>query len=128
MKYGFFLTAALLGLTGCSSLQEQTAEYLSGKNTTLDGYVFYGSGETVNPETASPRAKVMIGRMSFKSRNVSVPETAKIPNTGYFKSTRAKSVFGTEEEIIEYDFTASDPAAVLEFQRGLSSALTPAEH
>ena len=121
----YLATAGLLGLilTGCSSFADKTAESLSGKNTNLDGYVFYGSGEAVNSETAAPEAKVIIGRLTYKSRKVGIPDGMKTPNTGYFKATKTKSLFGTEEQIIEYDFTASDARTALEIQERLQKTI-----
>ena len=39
-----------------------------------------------------------------------IPADQKVPTTGYFKATKTKSLFGTEEAIIEYDFTAGSDA------------------
>ena len=117
------MAAGIFVLTGCSSVGEQAVEGISGKNTNLDGYVFYGSGETVNSETAAPEAKAIIGRLTYKSRKVNIPKGTKTPNTGYFKSTRTKTLFGTEEQIIEYDFTASDSDTAIELQDKIQTGL-----
>lgn len=76
----------------------------------------YGVVETANNETATPQGKLIIGRLSYKSRVVGIPEGSAVPNTGYFKSTRTKNLFGTEEQIVEYDFTASDAKTALKMQ------------
>ena len=102
------LTALIL--TGCHSLSEQVTAAAGGKNLALDGYVMYGSIETADSETGTPAGKLIIGRLTYKSRKVGIPVDQKVPNTGSFKSTRTKSLFGTEEHIIEYDFTAGSDA------------------
>ena len=105
------LTAlAALILTGCNSVSEQVTAAAGGKNLALDGYVMYGSVETANSDTGTPTGKLIIGRLTYKSRKVGIPADQKVPNTGNFKSTRSKSLFGTEEHIIEYDFTAGSDA------------------
>lgn len=97
-------------ITGCNSTGKQIAEGASGKNIGLDGYVMYGSVETADSETGTPTGKLIIGRLTYKSRKVGIPADQKVPNTGSFKSTCTKSLFGTEEHIIEYDFTAGSDA------------------
>lgn len=97
-------------LTGCASTGKQVAESASGKNLGLDGYVMLGELETANPDTVTPQGRVIVGRLTYKSRKVGIPADQKVPTTGYFKATRTKSLFGTEEEIIEYDFTAGSDA------------------
>ena len=104
------LLAVVFMLTGCNSAGEKVAESASGKNIGLDGYVMYGSIETADSETGTPTGKLIIGRLTYKSRKVGIPADHKVPNTGSFKSTRTKSLFGTEEHIIEYDFTAGSDA------------------
>ena len=73
-------------------------------------FTAYGSIETADSETGTPTGKLIIGRLTYKSRKVGIPADHKVPNTGSFKSTRTKSLFGTEEHIIEYDFTAGSDA------------------
>ena len=102
--------AAVFLFTGCNSTGERVAESASGKNIGLDGYVMYGAVETSDAETGTPTGKLIIGRLTYKSRKVGIPADQKVPNTGNFKSTRTKSFFGTEEHIIEYDFTAGSDA------------------
>lgn len=104
------LFAVVFMLTGCNSSWKKAAESASGKNIGLDGYVMYGSIETADSETGTPTGKLIIGRLTYKSRKVGIPADHKVPNTGSFKSTRTKSLFGTEEHIIEYDFTAGSDA------------------
>ena len=91
---------------GCASTMKKATESASGKNLGLDGYVMLGEIETANPETVTPQGRLIIGRLTYKSRKVGIPADQKVPTTGNFKATRTKSLFGTEEEIIEYDFTA----------------------
>ena len=104
------LAALVLLLTGCASTGKAMTQSASGKNLNLDGYVMLGKLETANPETATPQGEIIIGRMTYKSRKVGIPADQKTPTTGYFKATKTKSLFGTEEAIIEYDFTAGSDA------------------
>ena len=103
------LLAALL-LAGCGTSTGKIADSASAKNLNMDGYVMFGELETANPETATPQGRLIIGRLTYKSRKVGIPADQKVPTTGYFKSTKTKSLFGTEEEIVEYDFTAGSEA------------------
>jgi len=111
-KPSSLLIAALAALTlaGCGTTAKRVTESASGKNLGLDGYVMLGEIETVNPETAAPQGKLIIGRLTYKSRKVGIPADQKVPTTGYFKATKTRSLFGTEEAIIEYDFTAGSDA------------------
>ena len=108
------LTPALLMLAlaaafqGCKSNAEIICASTDGKNIGMDGYVMYGSVDTADDLTGTPTGKMIIGRLTYKSRKVSIPADHKVPCTGNFKSIRTKSLFGTEEHIVEYDFTAGD--------------------
>ena len=93
-------------LAGCAGTTGKLTESASAKNLTMDGYVMLGELETATPETGTPQGRLIIGRLTYKSRKVGIPADQKVPTTGYFKATRTKSLFGTEEEIVEYDFTA----------------------
>ena len=93
-------------MTGCGSLGKGITNSASGKNLGLDGYMMYGTLETSNPDTFTPENKLIIGRVSYKSRKVGIPADQKVPNTGNFKAAKTKSLFGTEEMIMEYDWTA----------------------
>ena len=108
-KVAPLLIAALL-LAGCGGTVGKLTDSASAKNLNMDGYVMLSELETANPETATPQGRLIIGRLTYKSRKVGIPADQKIPTTGYFKATRTKSLFGTEEEIIEYDFTAGSDA------------------
>lgn len=104
-------------LTGCAATEKAVTQSASGKNLNLDGYVMLGELETANTETGTPTGKMIMGRVTYKSRRVGIPADQKVPTAGYFKSTKTKSLFGTEEHIIEYDFTAGsdeDAKAALE--------------
>jgi len=105
---GACFAAALLA--GCGTTLRRMTDSASGKNLGLDGYVMLGELETANPETATPQGRLIIGRLTYKSRKVGIPADQKVPTTGFFKATRTKSLFGTEEFIIEYDFTAGSDA------------------
>ena len=102
----------LLGLllTGCTSTANKMTQSASGKNLNLDGYVMVGDVEASNAETGTPQGRLIIGRVTYKSRRVGIPSDQKVPTTGYYKSTKTKSLFGTEEEIVEWDFTAGSDA------------------
>lgn len=123
------LLAALLlpALTGCASTMRGVTDSAGGKNLNLDGYVMLGELETANPETGTPNGKLIIGRVTYKSRKVGIPADQKVPTAGYFKSTKTKSFFGTEEEIIEYDFTAGSDADAREAMRILEEKRRQAE-
>ncbi len=101
-----FILLATLCFTGCNTAANKAVQSAGNKNLNLDGYLMYGDIEVANPETATPQGKLIIGRVSYKSRKVGIPSDQKVPTTGYYKATKTKSLFGTEEEIVEYDFTA----------------------
>jgi hypothetical protein len=69
-----------------------------------------GKVEVASPETATPEGKLLIGKLEYRSRKVAVPADQKVPTTGFFKATKTKSLFGVEETVIEYDFTAGSDA------------------
>lgn len=102
----------LLGLllTGCASTANKMTQSASGKNLNLDGYVMVGDVEASNAETGTPQGRLIIGRVTYKSRRVGIPSDQKVPTTGYFKSTETESLFGTRDKIIEFDFTAGSDA------------------
>ena len=109
MKKIFIFGAVAVGalvLAGCNSTVRAMTQSASGKNLNLDGYVMVGDVEASNAETGTPQGRLIIGRVTYKSRRVGIPSDQKVPTTGYYKSTKTKSLFGTEEEIVEWDFTA----------------------
>lgn len=97
-------------LAGCNAAGKAVTQSASGKNLNLDGYVMLGTVETASAETGTPEGRMVIGRVTYKSRRVGIPSDQKVPTTGYYKSTKTKSLFGTEEEIVEWDFTAGSDA------------------
>ena len=102
---------------GCQSTTDRLADSASGKNVNIGGYMMLGELETANPETITPQGKLIIGRVEYRSRKVGIPADQKVPTTGFFKATKSIGFFGTEEQIIEYDFTAGsdkDAKAALE--------------
>lgn len=102
----------------CSSAGRAAAESASGKNLDLSGYVMLGELETANSETLSPQGRMILGRVTYKSRKVGIPADQKVPNSGYFRATKSTSLFGAEDVIIEYDWTAgSDADAIAAEQR-----------
>ena len=105
IKLGMALIAVVM-LTGCAANVKRITDSATNKNLNADGYLMWGSIETNNPETGTPEGKMIIGRLTYKSRKVGIPADQKVPTTGYFKRTKTKSFFGTEEEITEFDFTA----------------------
>jgi hypothetical protein len=113
--YKFYLSLTLFicllfFTAGCRSAAETVCQSTDGKNVSLDGYVMYGSADTADSTTGMPVGKLIIGRVAYKSRKVAIPADHKVPCTGNFKLTRNKSFFGTEEQIVEYDFTAGNDA------------------
>ena len=101
---------AIVLLAGCQSTTDRLAESASGKNVDLRGYLMLGEIETATPETGTPIGKMIIGRAEYKSRKVAIPADQKVPTAGNFRAVKSKSLFGTEEIIIEYDFTAGSEA------------------
>jgi len=114
-------------LAGCSTTAGKMTESASGKNLGLDGYVMLGELETANPETATPQGRIIIGRVTYKSRKVGIPADQKVPTTGYFKATQTESLFGTKEQIIEYDFTAGSDADAKAAEEALKKKREEAE-
>ena len=114
-----FMAAAAVMLPGCSTNVERLTQSTGSKNVGIDGYVMYGSVDAADPSTALPTGKMIVGRVVFKSRKVGIPADQQVPNTGNFKSTWTKSLFGTEEHIIEYDFTAGNKKEAAETEKKL---------
>ena len=120
--------AAVMALfAGCASTAKGVTQSASGKNLNLDGYVMLGELETANPETATPQGRLIIGRVTYKSRKIGIPVDQKVPTAGYFKATKTKSLFGVEEQIIEYDFTAGSDADALKAEAALKARQAEAE-
>lgn len=111
-KFVMFAIAAvaIVLLAGCQSTTDRLAESASGKNVDLRGYLMLGEVETATTETGTPVGKMIIGRAEYKSRKVGIPADQKVPTTGNFRATKTKSLLGTEEISIEYDFTAGSEA------------------
>ncbi len=119
--------AIAVAFSGCNSTVSTLAASAGEKNLDLSGYVMLGKLETVNPNTASPAGKLIIGRVNYKSRLVALDKNKQVPNTGAFRATRTVSLFGTQETIIEYDFTASGADAAGKICRALEQQKTAAE-
>ncbi|MBS1369747.1 MAG: hypothetical protein HPZ91_07290 [Lentisphaeria bacterium] len=102
--------------SGCAGTTEKLTAAAGPKNVGMDGYVMYGAVETANPETGTPQGRLIIGNVSYKSRRVSIPATEKVPTAGNYKHTKKVTLFGTSEQVTEWDFTAASPdeAAVIE--------------
>ena len=101
---------AIVLLAGCQSTTDRLAESASSKNVDLRGYLMLGEIETATAETGTPVGKMIVGRAEYKSRKVAIPADHKVPTAGNFRAVKSKSLFGTEEVIIEYDFTAGSDA------------------
>lgn len=101
---------AIVLLAGCQSTTDRLAESASGKNVDLRGYLMLGEVEAATAETGTPIGKMIIGKAEYKSRKVGIPADQKVPTTGNFRAVKSKSLFGTEEISIEYDFTAGSDA------------------
>ena len=119
----FVLVAA--GLTGCAAAK--VTESAAGKNLNMDGYVMLGELQTADPVSGVPAGKLIIGRVTYRSRKLGIPADQKVPCTGYFKYTATKSLFGTEEKIIEYDFTAGSDAEAKQALEALEQRRKAAE-
>ena len=117
----------LVLLTGCNSPARAVTDSASGKNLDLSGYVMLGELETANNETLSPQGRMILGRVTYKSRKVGIPADQKVPNSGYFRATKSKSLFGTEDIIIEYDWTAGSDADSVAAEQRLQSMKDEAE-
>lgn len=100
----------LICACGCQSTTDRLADSAGNKNVTLGGYVSMGEIEFASPETATPQGKMIIGRAEYRSRKVGIPADQKVPTTGFFKATKSTGLLGTEEIVIEYDFTAGSDA------------------
>ena len=100
----------LLSLTGCGSTGEKIAKGLTGKSVTLDGGMSYLKGTMSNSETGVPEITSMTGKISHKSRVVGIPADQKTPHTAYFKATKSTGIFGGEEIVVEFDYTAGSDA------------------
>ena len=114
-----FMAAAAVMLPGCSTNVERLTQSTGSKNVGIDGYVMYGKVDAASDSTAMPTGQMILGRLVYKSRRVGIPANQQVPNTGNFKSTWSKSLFGTEEHIIEYDFTAGNKSEALETEKKL---------
>ena len=119
--------AAAFILAGCGTTTGKMADSAAAKNLNMDGYVMLGELETANPETGTPQGRLIIGRMTYKSRKVGIPADQKVPTTGYFKATKNKSLLGTEEQIFEYDFTAGSDADAKAAEEALKRKMADAE-
>lgn len=100
----------LICFCGCQSTTDRLADSAGNKNVTLGGYVMMGEVEFANPETATPQGKMIVGKAEYRSRKVGIPADQKVPTTGFFKATKSTGLLGTEEIVIEYDFTAGSDA------------------
>ena len=120
------MTAALV-FGACSQTGRAVTESASGKNLDLSGYVMLGELETASSETLSPQGRMILGRVTYKSRKVGIPADQKVPNTGSFRAAKSTSLFGTEDVIIEYDWTAENEEDARSSEQKLQSLKADAE-
>ena len=113
-------------LAACNSTGRAMTDSASGKNLDLSGYVMLGELETANNETLSPQGRMILGRVTYKSRKVGIPSDQKVPNTGSFRATKSISLFGAEDVIIEYDWTADGDADAFAAEQKLQAMKTEA--
>lgn len=112
-KHGCKMFAVIVGammfagaMTGCNSTAKSVAASAGGKNLDLSGYVLLGEAEMANEATATPQGKMILGRVTYKSRKVGIPGDQKVPNTANFRATKSTGLLGTTDIIYEYDWTA----------------------
>ena len=117
----------VLMAASCNSAGRAVADSASGKNLDLSGYVMLGELETANNETLSPQGRMILGRVTYKSRKVGIPADQKVPNSGYFRATKSTSLFGAEDVIIEYDWTAGSDADAIAAEQRLQTMKAEAE-
>ncbi|NCB09883.1 MAG: hypothetical protein EOM73_17215 [Bacteroidia bacterium] len=67
----------LFVLAGCGSIMKSATESASTKNLDAAGYIMAGEIETNNPETGTPQGRLIIGRLTYKSRKVGIPADQK---------------------------------------------------
>ena len=121
MKKSLFVLLGAVCITafaaGCQSTTDKLAESASNKNVTASGYLSMGEVEVANPETGTPQGRIITGKLEYRSRKVGIPADQKVPTAGFFKATKSVGLLGTEDTVIEYDFTAgsdTDAKAALE--------------
>ena len=114
-------------VASCRSAARAVTDSASGKNLDLSGYVMLGELETANNETLSPQGRMILGRVTYKSRKVGIPADQKVPNSGYFRATKSTSLFGAEDVIIEYDWTAGSDADAVAAEQRLQNMKTEAD-
>lgn len=101
---------AVLICAGCQNTTKNLTDATGNKNVNVGGYLMIGELEIANPETATPQGRMIVGRVEYRSRKVGIPADQKVPTTGFFRATKSIGFFGTEEQVIEYDFTAGSDA------------------
>lgn len=99
--------------TACGTTGKAVAESAANKNLDLSGYLMLGEAEMTGSETATPQGKLLVGRLTYKSRKVGIPADQKVPTAANFRATKSKSMFGAEDTIIEWDFTAGSDAEAI---------------
>ena len=119
--------AVASAMSACNSAGRAVTDSASGKNLDLSGYVMLGELETANSETLSPQGRMILGRVTYKSRKVGIPADQKVPNSGYFRATKSTSLFGAEDVIIEYDWTAGSDADARAAEQRLQALKAGAE-
>ena len=101
---------AIVVLAGCQSTTKTFTDATGNKNVNVGGYLTLGELETANPETITPQGRMIVGKVEYRSRKVGIPAEQKVPTTGFFRAIKSTTLFGTEEQVIEYDFTTGSDA------------------
>lgn len=99
----------ILSLTACSSTAGKLTKATAGKSVTMRGGISYLQGTITNPETGTPEITTIAGNVSYKGRIVGIGKEHRTPNTGNFRAVKSKGIFGGEEIVIEWDYTADSP-------------------
>jgi hypothetical protein len=104
-----FCITCLTGLLLCGCSSERSLVQSAGaKNLDLSGYVMLGEIQTATPETSTPLGRLLLGRVTYRSRLTGIPQEQKVPDSAAFRAVQTESLLGTRELIVEYDFTASN--------------------
>ena len=117
-----FCAAGLL-LCGCST-DRSIVQSAGNKNLDLTGYVMLGEIQSANPETVTPLGRLLLGRVTYRSRLTGIPRDQKVPDSAAFRAVQTESLLGTRELIVEYDFTASNPDSAAAAVKALEKICT----
>lgn len=127
MKKLFAVLVLLVFLTGCAKPLQNITQSAAAKNLDLSGFLLKGKIQSTASDTYTPQGQLIIGRVTYKSRRVGIPKDHKVPNTGNFRATKTKSLFGVQETIIEYDYTAQSSEKAQTTQKKMETLKTKAQ-